>query len=296
MTRSSGTATLLEPLSVERPLARRLGLNVPDGWWPTAATLKSVEAAGFGWLQVLAPPPATLCRAEAELHAGVLRAALAVTDLRVVLHAPCDLRAGDAAADRALGGTLDYAARIGAELVVYHAANLPVAAGSRGQLAAEERSLAVAARRAAALGVTIALENLAPVFPGDPRVCHDPGEVVALVERLDSERVKMCFDLGHAHITGRLGALAAALPHVALFHVHDNLGDRRSARGPATFDPLRLDLHLPPGAGSLPWDRVGPLLAGHRAPLQLEVHPPRPEPVGVATVTAELLSTAGCAA
>jgi sugar phosphate isomerase/epimerase len=296
MARSVGTGAVLEPLSVERPLGARLGLDVPGGWWPTAASLKSVEAAGYGWVQVLAPPPGTLRRAEAELHAGALRAALAVGGLRVVLHAPVELRSGDAAGDRALVGALEYAGRIGAELLVYHAANVPIAAASRRRLAAEERSLAAVARRAEALDVTIALENLAPVFPGEPRVCHDPAAVVGLIERLASPRVKMCFDLGHAHITGTLDALPAALPHVALFHVHDNLGDRRAARGPATVDPLRLDLHLPPGAGTLPWRRIAPLLGGHPAPLQLEVHLPRPEPVGLATVTAELLASGGCVA
>ncbi len=184
MTRTANRQSLPEPLSVERPLAGRLGLNVPDGWWPTAATLKSIEASGYGWVQVLAPPPATLCRAEAELHADALRAALAVGGLRVVVHAPVELRAGDLSGDRGLEGALRYAGRVGAELLVYHAANFSLSAGSRSRLAAEERSLTVAARQAEALGLTIAIENLAPVYPGETRTCHDPGSVVALIERL----------------------------------------------------------------------------------------------------------------
>jgi sugar phosphate isomerase/epimerase len=56
------------------------------------------------------------------------------------------------------------------------------------------------------------------------------------------------------------------------------------------LDPLRLDLHLPPGAGGLHWDAVAPALADHRAPLVLEVHPPhRPEPISLAAVTTGLL-------
>jgi sugar phosphate isomerase/epimerase len=43
------------------------------------------------------------------------------------------------------------------------------------------------------------------------------------------------------------------------------------------LDPLRLDLHLPPGRGTVTWDRLAPLLARKNgAPLVLEVHPPRP--------------------
>ncbi len=62
-----------------------------------------------------------------------------------------------------------------------------------------------------------------------------------------------------------------------LFHLHDNLGARRGDFGPPELDPLRLDLHLPPGRGSVPWTRLAPLLARKRgSPLILEVHPPRP--------------------
>jgi sugar phosphate isomerase/epimerase len=61
------------------------------------------------------------------------------------------------------------------------------------------------------------------------------------------------------------------LDDVVLFHVHDNLGARRHDLGVPGVDPLKLDLHLPPGAGCLPWDRLGPLLAEHHAPLMLEV-------------------------
>ena len=65
------------------------------------------------------------------------------------------------------------------------------------------------------------------------------------------------------------------LDTVTLFHAHDNLGARWQPTGTeGGVDPLRLDLHLPPGRGSLPWERVALRLAGHDAPLMLEVHPP----------------------
>jgi sugar phosphate isomerase/epimerase len=110
----------------------------------------------------------------------------------------------------------------------------------------------------------------------------------------------MCFDLGHAHITrGRrdLGVealLAESLDVVALVHAHDNLGPRRSGEQAPGVDPLRLDLHLPPGAGTLPWRAVAAQLKRvRRAPVQLEVHPPhRPEPLALAEVTNGLLSQA----
>jgi sugar phosphate isomerase/epimerase len=62
---------------------------------------------------------------------------------------------------------------------------------------------------------------------------------------------------------------------VSCFHLHDNLGARwRPSGDELGVDPLRLDLHLPPGRGTLPWQRVAPMLAAHGAPLVLEVQPP----------------------
>jgi len=66
---------------------------------------------------------------------------------------------------------------------------------------------------------------------------------------------------------------SAVAPEVVLFHVHDNLGVRRRDIDAPGVDPLKLDLHLPPGRGSLPWGRVAGVLREHGAPLLLEVEP-----------------------
>ena len=76
-------------------------------------------------------------------------------------------------------------------------------------------------------------------------------------------------------------------------HLHDNLGARRRHPGRELgVDPLRLDLHLPPGRGTLPWDRVATMLAATEAPLVLEVHPPYRAPVGELAATAARLLAA----
>ena len=75
-----------------------------------------------------------------------------------------------------------------------------------------------------------------------------------------------------------------------LFHVHDNLGARLRGEATAGSDPLLLDLHLPPGRGSVPWDGLAPLLSGHAAPLLLEVHlSHRPPLTELASATTDLL-------
>jgi sugar phosphate isomerase/epimerase len=263
-------------------LAGRLGLNVHRDAWPTPAVLQAYAAAGFAWVQVHTPPPAILRdRRLALRHAGALRAALDRTGLRLLLHAPDDLSAGTTESDAALDGLLDHAARAGAELVAYHGLNFaeadgPAAARLRERAQLEERSLVPLLQRAQSLGITFAIENLAPVYPGARRRCHEPLAVRDLVRRLESPAAGMLLDLGHLHITaeltrGDLGQLFAACANdVVLFHAHDNLGARRGLDAPG-IDPVKLDLHLPPGRGSLPWGRVAAAVAAHQAPVMLEV-------------------------
>lgn len=286
-----------------RPLDGRLGLDVPRETWPTAPELKRLEACGYGWIQLHAPPVEMLgdpvC---VHRHADCLRAVLAPTSLRVVLHAPDALRVGVADHDRAFAGLLDYAVMVGAELVVYHAARLPVAEGAAAdrvedRLLAEERALRRLAARAEQAGTTIALENLAPGYPGPRELCHAPRFVGDLVRRIDSPALGMAFDLGHAHLTTELtgGALVDELRAlrdvVVLYEVHDNLGVRRGPGTPPGVLPLRLDLHMAPGRGTLPWREIAPLLRGHRAPLLLEIASgQRPEPLRLAVVSAELMT------
>jgi sugar phosphate isomerase/epimerase len=289
---------------VTTELGTRLGLNVHRDQWPTAALLDSYESAGFAWVQVHTPPrPMLADRERGRRHARALRAALAPHGLRLLLHGPDDLNAGTIEHDRAFDGLMDYAAEAGAELVVVHAMDFPVAEGQaaaerlRERLDAEERSLRPFAQRAEALGLVLALENLAPVYPSrTAHAGHDVRAVRDLVRRIGSPAAGLLLDVGHAHLVASLRgesaerAVRAALDDVVLFHVHDNLGARRHDLGAPGVDPLRLDLHLPPGAGCLPWDRLAPLLADHAAPLMLEVERSHgAAPAALAAGTAALL-------
>ncbi len=267
--------------------------------------LKAMEAAGFGWVQARTPPRSVLRDPERLLrHARELRRVLETGGLKLVLHAPDDLSAGDPDDDRTLDGLLDYAAATGARFVVYHGLNFPAASGAdehfvarlRDRAAREEASLHARVPRLERLGVTLAIENLAPVHPGPPRLCYDPTLVRGLALRLGSPRVGMLFDAGHANIVaGQRGTdlrplLEPVLPTVVLFHLHDNLGARGDRGSVPGLDPLRLDLHLAPGAGRLGWGGVAGLMLSRPVPLVLEVHPPhRPEPLRLAQVTAGLL-------
>jgi sugar phosphate isomerase/epimerase len=262
-------------------IAPRLGLNVPYEWWPSAPLLKEIEAAGFAWTQFPSPPPSVLTDArQLSQHASGLLGAVGTSGLRAVLHAPGSLQAGTPPGDRAFDGLLSYATEVGAELVVYHAANFPDQPASEDRLLAETSSLGRHARRAEGLGIVIALENLAPVFPGPDALSFTPMLVRTMANRIDSAAVAVCLDVGHANVvaglrhTDPLELIEPVLDRTAVFHLHDNLGGRLSEGGLPELDPVRLDLHLPPGRGTVPWERLAPVLGEHSAPLLLEVHPP----------------------
>jgi sugar phosphate isomerase/epimerase len=280
-------------------IASRLGLNVPYEWWPSAATLKEIEAAGFASAQVPSPPASVLSDPRLlTLHATALAEARATCELELLVHGPGSLRAGTRHGDRAFEGLLAYASGIGAGLVVYHAANLPDEPASEDALLAEIRSLSRLGRRAESLGVSIAIENLAPVFPGPDALCFSPRLLRSVANRVDSPAVGLCLDVGHANVVAGLRhtdpaeLVEPALDHAIAFHLHDNLGARRGISSPPELDPLRLDLHLPPGRGTAPWGRLGPLLRRAAGPLVLEVHPPhRPAPAALREESLRALGT-----
>jgi sugar phosphate isomerase/epimerase len=262
----------------------RLGLSVPYDWWPAAPILKEIEAAGFRFVQVPSPPPSVLVSPRESIrHAAALSEALGTAGLQPILHGPGSVKAGTSAGDLALEGLISYAAEVGAARVVYHAANFPDEPASEDARLAETRSLAALATRAERLGVIIALENLAPVYPCPEALSFIPLTLRSVSKRISSPAVGLCLDIGHANIvaqlrrTDPLDLIEPVLDRTVLFHLHDNLGARRDDPGSPEIDPLRLDLHLPPGRGNVPWDRIAPLLARKGgAPLMLEVHPPRP--------------------
>jgi sugar phosphate isomerase/epimerase len=262
---------------VRRRLRDRLGLNVPYEWWPRAAALKAIEAAGFQWVQVASPPVEMLADPRHVIrHGRALRRSLEVTRLRTVVHGPTNLRLGSSLHNRAGEGLVEYAHEIGAGHVVYHALDVR---RHGPETEAEERALRFLTRWAETLDVVLCLENLCPVYPAGSSICHDPLAVHALVRRMESSAVKMLLDVGHAHVVADLhgfdlsGFVAPVLDAVGLFHIHDNLGARRRATGGPALDPLRLDLHLSPGGGTLPWASLARALTAHDAPLMLEIHP-----------------------
>jgi sugar phosphate isomerase/epimerase len=134
---------------------------------------------------------------------------------------------------------MEFAASLGARVINTNAA-------SRANAARFHANIAPLARRAAALGMVIGLENPGN---GEDNLINDAQEGLALIGRLDLASVRLNYDPGNtvSHRPGRIDAAADALlvlPGCAHFHVKDV---RRSDAG------WRF---TPPGQGEIDYDTI----------------------------------------
>jgi len=153
----------------------------------------------------------------------------------------------------------------GTPMIVVHPA-APIPEGERpgegerrGRVNPLRRSLDDLARMGQASGVVFLIENL----PANCWCGQDPVELAGMLDDVDSPHLQLCFDTGHALMTGTVAdRLAAAAGRVGYLHVHDNDG--------------RVDDHRMPGDGKIDWSAVGAVLADLPAdlPAMLEVFYP----------------------
>jgi len=107
-------------------------------------------------------------------------------------------------------------------------------------------------------GIVLALENLPPGYLG-----HTPEEIISLLDRTDRGSVGVCFDSGHANMSGHFAEFASALlPLAVTCHLHDNDGTA--------------DQHAFPGYGSIDWCAFAATyrVLGCKATLMLECRLP----------------------
>jgi sugar phosphate isomerase/epimerase len=107
------------------------------------------------------------------------------------------------------------------------------------------------AEHARHLGMLLALENGLPGYQATNE------ELLAFVADYDHPAVGICYDSGHAHITGdAVTVLRDLSPYVVTVHLHDNDGTK--------------DQHLLPGQGTINWPPLVQALADCPRLLQLE--------------------------
>jgi sugar phosphate isomerase/epimerase len=103
------------------------------------------------------------------------------------------------------------------------------------------------------LGVRILVENI-------PNELSTPDRLVEFIQTSHFDDVRICFDVGHAHITSDVAeAFETVKDYIQSTHIHDNAKDR--------------DAHLWPGSGSIDWKQTMELLrtAPQTPPLLLEI-------------------------
>jgi sugar phosphate isomerase/epimerase len=153
--------------------------------------------------------------------------------------------------------SIEFANMLGACMVIVHASD-KLSGGSHGRLERARGVLRELSAVAKESGVMLALENLPPDHLG-----HTPEEIQSLLDGTDPDSMGVCYDSGHANLSGRfLEFTEALLPHAVAAHLHDNDGSE--------------DQHRFPGAGAIDWQAFAS--AYHRlatnATVVLECKPP----------------------
>jgi sugar phosphate isomerase/epimerase len=227
--------------------------------WP--ATLAYAREQGFGLqLNDFADPAVAEHSDELAARYSQLVADTAV-DVPLLLHGPfvdLYLNSPDTAirqvARQRLERSLQIADELGAEGIIVHTNVLPMISepGYReGWLTAHADFWPTAADAHKAV---VLLENM-----WDPT----PDLMAQVLERINSARVRACFDVGHWHAFGRRVPIDTWVDRLGDFlrcvHLNDNTG--------------AADDELPVGAGKIPWQDVADALARlpHRQHLVLEV-------------------------
>ncbi len=235
----------------EVPARLDLAVGLSTGsFWRTRVfdCLEPICDAGFRKIEISSSPT----HLDYHDRAACAAAAARIRELELEVHsfhAPfadrIDISALDAGqrdgAVREICRAAEAAATLGARFFVLHPG--PETTGvpreerlDRMDCAAE--ALDRIARRAAELGVGLALENMLPhLFAGHVR------ELLWLLGALASTDVGICLDTGHAFLSRDLRHVAHKLSgHLWMVHASDNRGER--------------DDHLPPGEGAIPWPEL----------------------------------------
>jgi len=176
-----------------------------------------------------------------------------------------------------LMASLEFSAEIGAEVMVYHPGRFLVEEefGVRGPItlesAEEERLLELEATILQEDAdkfptVVIAMENARPYLHHSPYCYAElPSKLMAQVNRINRDNVRINLDFGHLHMASKYYALnevaevRAIAPLIAHCHVHDNFGNPvyHTEKQQTHQIPFgKGDSHMPVGWGDIPFREI----------------------------------------
>ena len=174
-----------------------------------------------------------------------LKNVIDTTDMKFQFHAPysdINLAAFDARTREYSIDTIMDIVRIandlGIGMMTIHPGKIgPIQSYARDRVFQYTRqSLEILEKRCREFSVELAFENM-PVMRYT--ICHTAAEMVEMLEGLE---MKMCFDVGHAHMANQIPAMLDLKDRFANVHLSDNVGDK--------------DRHLALGKGSIDFQHV----------------------------------------
>jgi len=173
-----------------------------------------------------------------------------------------------------LMASLEFSAEVGAELMVYHPGRFLVEEefGVHGPItmesAEEEKLLELEATMLQEAAdkfpmVVIAMENARPYLHHSPYCYAElPVKLMAQVDRINRDNVRINLDFGHLHMASRfynlneISEVHAIAPIIAHCHVHDNFGNPvyHTEKQQTHQIPFgKGDSHMPVGWGDIPF-------------------------------------------
>ena len=249
--------------------------------------LACFEEAGFDYVEIPIHGVDGVVGGELNLkNVEKVKEALRKHHLRATVHCPdpLNLREGDFELNqKVFKSSIEFTSKLKAEILVYHAGNFKRASKilqhQDSARLKEIKTLESLSDFAAERGVQICVENVAGSLE----------EVVRMVGEVDRENVGITYDFGHAFLfyssCGKEGSFLESIekvtPYLKHVHIHDNFGRLTSGfvadslRSPY-IDRLPFgegDLHMPPGMGKLPYNKIIPLIKGYRGVAMMEIHP-----------------------
>ena len=185
-------------------------------------------------------------------HAGEMEDLLPSYDMSYSIHAPiCDVNVAalsDCMREASINEivrTAEMAADLDIRLLTVHPGlySLSVAGLEAHTIEIAKDSMRYLDRAAEEYGVTMAIENM-------PSMPYFVGRTAAqLAEIIEGTGLSVCFDIGHANLTGQIDAMIDMFgDRIANIHIHDNRGDA--------------DSHMTIGEGSIDFPRVLRRLSG----------------------------------
>jgi len=211
-----------------------------------------------------------------------VKEALRKYNLKVTVHSPDPLNLRKDNFDlqkKVFQSSIEFASRLGAGVLVYHDGDFD--GGEQEdefQNLASEReieTLKVLSEFADKRGVQICIENCTSSIE----------KLVMTVRKVNRENVGITYDFGHAFLyyschDGEeefLTSIKEALPYLKHVHMHDNFGRANvTSHNGSYINQLPFgdgDLHMPPGMGGIPYEKIFPLIREYKGIAMMEIEP-----------------------